>query len=39
MWNSICNFLTAEPVIIDSRTDIQILESRGFDEKTSFRKM
>ena len=39
MWNSICNFLTAEPVIIDSRTDIQKLKSHGFDEKTSFRKM
>lgn len=39
MYNNIYNYLIAcrEPVIEDKRTDIQKLESKGFDKKTSFR--
>lgn len=39
IYNSIYNYLIAcrEPVIEDKRNDIQKLESKGFDKKTSFR--
>ena len=41
VWNNITDFLLSikEPPVIDNRTDIQHLESHGFDKKTSFRKM
>lgn len=40
-YNAIYNFLLKkkEPVVIDNRNDVQKLESKGFDKKTSFRKM
>ena len=39
MYNEIYNYLIAirEPKIEDNRNDIQKLESKGFDKKTSFR--
>lgn len=39
LYNNIYNYLIAcrEPVIEDKRNDIQKLESKGFDKKTSFR--
>jgi hypothetical protein len=39
MYNEIYNYLIAirEPNIEDNRNDIQKLESKGFDKKTSFR--
>lgn len=41
VWNNISDYLLSikEPVIIDNRTDIQHLESHGFDKKTSFRNV
>lgn len=41
VYNQIYNFLLSkkDKKIVDSRTDIQKLESAGFDRKTSFRKM
>lgn len=41
VWNNISDYLLSirEPVIIDNRTDIEHLESAGFDKKTSFRNM
>ena len=40
-YNAIYDFLIKkrEPVVVDNRTDVQKLESKGFDKKTSFRKM
>lgn len=40
-YNAIYNFIIKkrEPVIMDNMTDVQKLESKGFDKKTSFRKM
>lgn len=40
-YNAIYNFLIKkkEPVVVDNRTDVQKLESKGFDKKTSFRKL
>ena len=40
-YNAIYNFIIKkrEPVIIDNMTDVQKLESKGFDKKISFRKM
>jgi len=35
----IVEFLTREPIIKDTRTDIEKVVSHGFDKKTSFRKM
>lgn len=35
----IVDFLTKEPVIKDSRTDVEKVVSHGFDKKTSFRNM
>lgn len=39
VYNNVYNYLIAcrEPVIEDKRNDIQKLESKGFDKKTSFR--
>lgn len=39
VYNNIYNYLIAskEPNIVDNRNDIQKLESKGFDKKTSFR--
>ena len=39
MYNEIYNYLISvrEPQIIDNRDDVQKLESKGFDKKTSFR--
>ncbi len=34
----ISNFISREKVIVDKRTDIQKIESHGFDKKISFRK-
>ena len=41
VWQNIYDYLASQydKEIIDSRTDIQKLESAGFDKKTSFRKM
>ena len=41
VWNNISDYLLSikEPVIVDSRTDVQHLESHGFDKKTSFRNV
>ena len=41
VWNNISDYLLSikEPVIIDNRTDVQHLESHGFDKKTSFRNV
>lgn len=41
VYNQIYNFLLSkkDKKIVDNRTDIQKLESAGFDRKTSFRKM
>ena len=41
VYNQIYNFLLSkkDKKIVDSRTDVQKLESAGFDRKTSFRKM
>jgi len=41
VWNNITDYLLSmkEPPIIDNRTDVQHLESHGFDKKTSFRNM
>lgn len=41
IWNNITDFLLSikEPPFIDSRNDIQLLESYGFDKKTSFRNV
>lgn len=41
VWNNITDYLLSikEPPIIDNRTDIQHLESHGFDKKTSFRNV
>lgn len=40
-YDAIYNFLIKkrEPIVVDSRNDIQKIESAGFDKKTSFRKM
>lgn len=40
-YNAIYDFLIKkrEPVVVDNRTDVQKLEGKGFDKKTSFRKM
>jgi hypothetical protein len=39
MYNEIYNYLISvrEPEIVDNRNDVQKLESKGFDKKTSFR--
>lgn len=39
MYIMISNFLTREKKIVDNRTDVQKIESHGFDKKTSFRKI
>ena len=41
VWNNVSDYLLSikEPVITDNRTDIQHLESHGFDKKTSFRNV
>ena len=41
VWEGIYNYLLSckEPKIIDNRTDIEHLESAGFDKKTSFRNI
>lgn len=39
MYLSICSFLTREKKVVDTRTDIEKLTGKGFDKKTSFRKM
>lgn len=41
VWNNITDFLLSikEPKIVDNRTDVQHLESHGFDKKTSFRNV
>lgn len=39
MYISISNWLSREKKIVDKRTDIEKLTSKGFDKKTSFRKM
>lgn len=41
VWNNISDYLLSikEPPIIDNRTDVQHLESHGFDKKTSFRNV
>ena len=41
VWNNITDYLLSikEPPIIDNRTDVQHLESHGFDKKTSFRNV
>jgi hypothetical protein len=39
MYIMISNFISREKVIIDKRTDVEKLTSKGFDKKTSFRKM
>lgn len=41
VWNNITDYLLSikEPPIVDNRTDIQHLESHGFDKKTSFRNV
>lgn len=40
-YNAIYDFLIKkrEPVVVDNRTDVQKLEGKGFDKKTSFRNM
>lgn len=38
MYIMISNFLSREKVVIDNRTDVQKIVSKGFDKKTSFRK-
>ena len=40
-WNNITDYILSikEPPIIDNRTDVQHLESHGFDKKTSFRNV
>ena len=41
VWNNITDYLLSikEPEIIDNRTDVQYLESHGFDKKSSFRNV
>lgn len=41
VWNNITDYLLSikEPNIVDNRTDVQHLESHGFDKKTSFRNV
>lgn len=41
IWNNVTDYLLAikEKPIIDNRTDVEHLESAGFDKKTSFRNM
>ena len=41
VWNNITDYLLSikEPEIIDNRTDVQHLESHGFDKKSSFRNV
>ena len=41
IYKDIYNFIISEkePKIVDNRTDIQKLQSKGFDKKTSFRKI
>jgi len=41
VWNNVTDYLLAikEKPIIDNRTDVEHLESAGFDKKTSFRNM
>ena len=41
VWNNISDYLLSikEPEIVDNRTDVQHLESHGFDKKTSFRNV
>lgn len=39
MYITISGFLSREKKIVDKRTDIEKLTSKGFDKKTSFRKM
>ena len=41
MWNNISDYLLSikEKPIVDTRNDIQHLESHGFDKKTSFRNV
>lgn len=38
IWVMISEFLTKEEVVIDTRTDIEKIEAKGFDKKKSFRK-
>lgn len=39
LFEDIYNFITKDPIIVDTRTDIQKLECAGFDKKTSFRNI
>ena len=41
VWNNISDYLLSikEPKIVDNRTDVQHLDSHGFDKKTSFRNV
>lgn len=41
MWNNISNYLLSikEKPIVDNRTDVEHLESHGFDKKSSFRNV
>lgn len=39
MYIMISNFISREKPIVDKRTDIEKLTSKGFDKKTSFMKM
>ena len=41
VWNNVTDYLLSikEPPVIDNRTDVQHLESHGFDKKTSFRNV
>ena len=41
IWNNVTDYLLVikEKPIIDNRTDIEHIESAGFDKKTSFRNM
>ena len=41
IWNNVTDYLLSikEPKIVDNRTDVQHLESHGFDKKTSFRNV
>ena len=41
VWQLVYDWITShnEPVVIDTRTDIEHLQSAGFDKKTSFRNI
>ena len=41
VWNNITDYLLSikEPELIDNRTDVQHIESHGFDKKSSFRNV